>query len=159
ASVGWGLGGEVRHDVCRLDRIDLGGPVSTVAAAADAEPPKLVSVARPICALSQDKSGALAPRGYDGLIGGALLSRFRVIFDGTRHRMILEPGPRVADAFEFDMSGPALSGDAGRGVLKAMRVRENTPASEAGIHEGDQILAVDGKAVTGADRDDVRELF
>jgi len=143
ASVGWGLGGEVRHDVCRLDAIELGD----------------LRIDRPVCTLSQDGGGALAARAFDGLVGGDLLGRYKVILDGPHRRMILEPGPRAAKPYEFDMSGLSLTGDAGRGALMVHRVRDHSPAAEAGILEGDTILAIDGTPVSGRDRERVRELL
>ena len=147
ASVGWGLGGEVKHDVCRLDWIEVGRE-------ADA-----VRIDRPVAALSQDKRGALASGGFEALIGGEILSRYTVIFDAARKRMILEPNERAKDPIEFDMSGIALGGNGGHGPLVAMRVREGTPAAEAGVKEGDEILAIDGHAMTGKDRDRARDLL
>jgi hypothetical protein len=143
ASVGWGLGGEVVHDVCRLDSIQLGG----------------LRIDRPICSLSQDRAGALAAGSFDALIGGDLLARYKVIFDGKRRRVILEPGPDADAPFEYDMSGIALSGDAGRGPLRAVRVLDGSPAAQAGIQPDDIILAIDGREVRGSDRDQIRDLF
>lgn len=43
---------------------------------------------------SQARSGINAASDVEGLIGGEILSRFKVIFDYTRQRMILEPYPQ-----------------------------------------------------------------
>ena len=142
-TVGFGLGGDVNHSVCRLARISLGG----------------LTLEKPVCTLSQDQDGALAAEHYDGLIGGELLARYRVILDATRRRMILEPGPGAGEPFEFDMSGIVAAGNGGKGPLTAFRVVPGSPAAEAGVKEGDEILEIDGRAVRGSDRDEARALF
>lgn len=43
---------------------------------------------------SQARSGINAASDVEGLIGGEILSRFKVIFDYSRQRMILEPYPQ-----------------------------------------------------------------
>ena len=79
-------------------------------------------------------------------MGGDILRRFKVIFDYTRKRMILEPNSQFDESFEYDMSGISLTAE-GRDykILRVGRVFEDTPAAEAGLRDGDQILAVDGK--------------
>lgn len=141
ATVGFGLGGEVRHAVCRLESLRIGG----------------VEVPRPVVTLSQDRAGALAASRFDGIIGAEILSRFTVILDGTRGRMILEPGAWPGGPPEFDMSGMALAADGPGGRLRVMRVEQGTPAQEAGVREGDVLLAVDGAEVWATDREAVRE--
>lgn len=143
ATVGFGLGGEVRQRVCRLDSIELGG----------------IRIDRPVVTLSQDKAGALAATAFDGLIGGEILSKFTVILDGPRNRIILEPNASFGDPIEFDMSGIGLSGDAPGGRLRVLRVEKNSPAAAAGIKEGDTIMAVDDRKVWAEDRDYVRDRF
>lgn len=144
ATVGFGLGGEVRHAVCRLERVEIG------AAAVEA----------PVCTLSADKRGALAMSTWDGLIGAGILSRYRVIFDGPGRRMILEPGPNAEAPLEFDMSGLALMAREGPdGPLMVLRVLEGSPADEAGVRGGDEMVAFEGWRPTGRDRDRVRALL
>lgn len=173
ASVGFGLGGEVRHRVCRIPQLTLGSMV----------------IDKPVVTLSQDKAGALSIRMFDGIIGGEILSKFTVILDHKRHRMILEPNERYEQPIEFDMSGMSLVGPkrvvrkqadrerAGRegdqgaeqprldihspvtGLLRVLRVVEGSPAEEAGVQIGDEILSIDGMAMTAADRDRIRPLL
>jgi hypothetical protein len=46
--------------------------------------------------LSRDKSGLFASSDFDGILGGEMLRRFKVIFDYSRQRVILEPNPQIA---------------------------------------------------------------
>jgi hypothetical protein len=46
--------------------------------------------------LSRDKTGLFASSDFDGILGGEMLRRFKVIFDYSRQRVILEPNPEIA---------------------------------------------------------------
>jgi hypothetical protein len=126
---GQGVGGGAQVFLSRIDRLDLGG----------------FSLERPIVAIQPAGAHRVSALGSIGNIGGGILSRFKVIFDYSRKRMILEPGPSLRDPFESDMSGMGLVTRAPefRDVIVA-RVREGSPASEAGVRPGDEILSVDG---------------
>ncbi len=147
ATVGFGLGGEVRHTICRMSALRLGD--------ADAS----FTIDAPVVALSQDRGGALASTGYDGIIGAEVLSKFTVIFDGPGRRMILEKNAAFPEPMEFDMSGLTVVADETRRHLVLYRVREGSPAALAGFREGDVLIGVDGNDVQAPDRERVRELF
>lgn len=71
-----GIGGGSAARIGSLDSLRLGG----------------FTVEKPVTIFSQAGEGVLAGSDFDGLIGGAILRRFHVVFDYTRGRMILE-GP------------------------------------------------------------------
>jgi PDZ domain-containing protein/aspartyl protease len=131
-----GLGGEVSQILSRAATIQLGG----------------LTIHRPTVSLSQDTAGALASPGFDGVLGGELLRRFKVIFDPARRRLILEPNARFNEPYEHNMSGMGLraEGEDFR-VVKIYRVIEGSPAAEAGLREGDVITAIDGQSVPSLD--------
>lgn len=52
--------------------------------------------------LSQDKEGAGASTANDGLIGGEVFRRFKVILDLSRKRMILEKNSSFGDPYHFE---------------------------------------------------------
>lgn len=143
ASVGYGLGGELRYSVCRLEQLRLG----------------TLEIDEPVAMLSHDRAVALAASQYDGIIGAEVLSRYTVIFDLARQRVFFEPNARAALPIEFDMSGISLAGNGGEGPLTVFRVLEGSPAAEMGVKEGDQIVEVDRRPVRGIDRDTVHESF
>lgn len=49
-----------------------------------------IEVKNPIAVFSEARAGSLASEDYDGMIGNAMLRHFKVVFDYSRKRMILE---------------------------------------------------------------------
>jgi predicted aspartyl protease len=127
-----GVGGVTEVRLARLTRLDVGG----------------FSLAQPVAALQPAGVGHISAEGTVGNIGGGILSRFKVILDYSRHRMILEPGPELDLPFEADMSGLGLVSippDLQR--VSVARVLEGSPAFEAGVRAGDEIQTVNGTPV------------
>lgn len=106
-------------------------------------------IQRPVAHLSQAKEGASADSSYDGTIGGEILRRFKVIFDYSRERMILESNAHYDESYEYDMSGIFLLAE-GKDykTYRIGHVFEDTPAAEAQLREGDIIEAIDGKSAS-----------
>lgn len=59
----------------------------------------------PPVGLSQDTEAAGASEENDGIIGGEIFRRFKVILDFSRTRMILEPNKSFNDPYNVEMSG------------------------------------------------------
>jgi hypothetical protein len=59
----------------------------------------------PPVGLSQDTEGAGASEENDGVVGGEIFRRFKVILDYSRKRMILEPNKSFNDPYNVEMSG------------------------------------------------------
>ncbi|MDT4952261.1 MAG: hypothetical protein QOJ02_399 [Acidobacteriota bacterium] len=115
---------------------------------------------KPVAIFFQDKQGVVASPEFDGIIGGEILRRFKVIFDYSRRQMILEPNRYISDPEEYDMSGMLLIAEGTD--FKTFRVRriiENSPAIAAGLREGDIIIAVDGKPSSNLMLEQVRQMF
>lgn len=115
-------------------------------------------IANPITGFT--KVGEIADAGKAGNIGGGFLRRFRVIFDYSRKRMVLEPNSRFTEADEFDMSGAALTSEPPAFTLiKVVLVRPDSPSAEAGLKPKDVIISVDGQPETALNLSQIRKMF
>lgn len=94
---------------------------------------------------------------WDGILGAALLNRFRVTFDYSRKQMILEPTEMLGVSFDYDLAGVTVVAD-GKG-FKVGTVQSGTPGGNAGLQVGDTILAMDDRPVAGMTLLQVRQLF
>jgi membrane-associated protease RseP (regulator of RpoE activity) len=139
-----GVGGNVKLLVGRWPQLQLGR----------------FTFANPVIYLAQDRKGAFASTEFSGVIGGELLSRFKVIFDYAHKRLYLEPNSRLADVFEYDMSGIRMEAEGeDLKTFRVKRVAENSPAFEAGVRQGDVILAVDGKPASELSLSQINQMF
>lgn len=114
----------------------------------------------PIVGVSEDTTGVLASPEFDGVLGGEVLRRFRVIFDFSRSRAIFEKTSAVGEPFEADMSGVFLIAQGPKyQILRVRSVVAGSPGAEAGLREGDLLEAVDGRPVSQLRLEDVRRMF
>ena len=125
-----GLGGESKRFDARLGNLQLGR----------------FTIAAPIAGFSIAAEGAMAAEDNDGPIGNEIMRRFKVTIDCSRQRMMLEANTHLSDPFETDMSGIAIDAE-GKDcrIFKVAGVSEKSPAAEAGILAGDEIVAIDGR--------------
>lgn len=144
-SFGFGIGGEFPEKLGRVTLLEIG-------------PLKLNG---PVTSFSEAKGGATASGGEtDGTIGGAVLSRFKVILDYSRQRMILEPQTDPATPFSADASGLLLqAGGSDLRIVSIRHVLANTPAAAAGFREADTILSLNGQDAQNLGLEGIRILF
>ena len=114
----------------------------------------------PVAIFFQTKQGILASPEFDGVIGAETLRRFKVIFDYSRQQLILDPNRYYLEPEEYDMSGVLLIAEgADFKTFKVRQIIENSPATAAGLREGDVISAVDGKPASNLTLEQVRTMF
>ena len=81
----------------------------------------------------------------NGLVGNQLLSRFNIYLDYTHSQMYLKPYSTKQQPFNLDRSGMiivAYGAEFNQFVIKD--VAENSPAQEAGIEGGDELVKIQG---------------
>ena len=141
---GAGAGGETPYFAARVAGVSLGR----------------FRFENPIITVSGDTKGSGADAESDGQLGGDLFRRFRVVFDYSRGRMILEPNGHLSEPFESDMSGLDIVAEgADLRTFTVNAVEPGSPAAEAGIREEDTILAVDGRPARDFDLDQLAGHF
>jgi len=143
-AMGLGVGGATRERTGRIARLDFAG----------------FAFDRPIALLSRVTKGALGDGAVDGILGGEILRRFTLHIDYKRKQLLLTPNAALGDPIDIDMTGALFeSRDETFTSLVVHTVLESSPAAEAGIRVGDQLRAIDGRAVTPAQLDEIRRMF
>jgi hypothetical protein len=96
----------------------------------------------------------------NGNIGNELLKRFDVIFDYKRQLMYLRPNMYFKDPFEHDMCGIDLVAN-GKDYRRYMvnHVEPESPAAEAGIMPGDELISINLNAVSTMTISKIDRLF
>lgn len=123
-----GAGGQVNGQIGRIAELDLGS----------------FKITRPTTLFSQDTAGAFASTQLAGNIGQQIMSKFRIVLDYPRERIILEPNKTFTAAFDRAYAGFALRAeDKGYRTFRVTDILENSPASEAGLQKNDLIIRVD----------------
>lgn len=117
-------------------------------------------IKNPVTTFAPDNRGEEDTTDYAGLVGNEILRRFRVVIDYSRTQVILEPNRNFSEPYEFDMSGASLA--SGETDFKTFRVRslvENSPATDAGLRVGDEIIAIDRKFAGTLTLEKIRKMF
>lgn len=118
------------------------------------------TINHPVATFAEAAKGSDADRSYDGVLGGEILRRFKVTFDYSRRHMILEPNAAFAEAYEFDMSGVSLNTqEHDFKTIRVSRVQGDSPASEAGLKEGDTLETIDEKPAASLGLEQIEQMF
>lgn len=137
---GVGLGGITENYVTRAGDLQIGR----------------LLIKSPVVGYSKD----LTRGGDAGTIGGKIFRRFKIIFDYSRRRIILEKNKHFNEPYKYDASGLFLTAEgANFETLKVLRVSENTPASEAGLRDGDVIATINGILTKKFSLEQIRQMF
>jgi hypothetical protein len=96
---------------------------------------------------SEDPAGSYANPALQGSIGALVASRFKLLLDYRRGRIVFEPTVAIDEPWSGVSSGLRLEaeGDDYR-TFRVAQVGEGSPAAEAGLQPGDVIRAVDERA-------------
>ncbi|MEO1435694.1 MAG: aspartyl protease family protein [Bacteroidota bacterium] len=145
-NIGYGLGGEVRGFMGRIDELRF--------------PPfefkNLVTNFQDLPNFGDTLS--VEPR--QGFVGGEILQRFTVIFDFVENQMYLKPNKRFKTRFKPDLSGIILYaiGQELNDFLVA-DVLLSSPAYRAGVRVNDQIYKVNGRSAASFTVQSLGKLF
>lgn len=143
-AMGLGVGGGTSERTGRIGKLEFGG----------------FTIDRPIAMLSNSTSGVLGQSDVDGLLGGEILRRFHVQIDYGRKRLYLTKNTAFDEPVDIDMLGATLAArDVTFRSIIVQSLRNDTPATAAGLREGDELRAIDGRPVTPKEMDAVRKLF
>ena len=141
---GVGAGGEQNRLVGRVERVQLGP----------------FTLDKPVVNLEEEKEESGDGEDGDGIVGGEVLRRFKVILDYSHQRMMLEPNAGFKDPYEVAMSGIGFgSNEEDCKDRKVQEVEPNSPASAAGLQVGDIITAIDDKGINDIPSNDFEQLW
>jgi hypothetical protein len=104
-------------------------------------------------------AGPLGATGGTPLIGLEILRRFAVVFDYAHTRLLLAPNKDFSEPFAMDASGLDLRWTPDLKRFAVHDVAKDTPAAEAGLHSGDEIVAINGTAANLFRIDQVQSLL
>lgn len=95
-----------------------------------------------------------------GTVGGDILSRLNTTFDYQGQMLYASKGDRYRESFEYNMSGISL-GVVGQKLdsLMVTKVRDNSPADEAGVERGDIIKSINGKSLYNSSFTDMNSIL
>lgn len=104
--------------------------------------------------------GAKVNVGRNGNLGNEILKRFHLIIDYSRSRIILKPNSFYRQSFEHDMSGIEIvaSGEVYNRFF-IYKVEPNSPAAEADILAGDEILYINAADASKLSISNIDKLF
>lgn len=142
--LGYGVGGGTHGRSGRVAAIDFAG----------------FRLERPVVNVFDANHGAISQSSIDGVLGGEILRRFTVVTDYSRKQLLLVPNGALHEPFEHTATGAMLMArDTAFDAIVIHHLLANSPAEEAGLRVGDEVRAIDGRAVKPADLTEIRELF
>jgi hypothetical protein len=105
-------------------------------------------------------SGGFENRTDSGTIGAGLLQRFKLILDYPHRQIVLEKNSNFAAPFVHDTSGLRIIANGSNfKTFKVVNVLKSSPASAAGLRDGDIIISINNVPATGFTLSQVREIL
>jgi predicted aspartyl protease len=113
---------------------------------------------------ANDPVGLTLGSGERGVLGANVLRRYRVTLDYPRSEFVLEARDRGAPApdeglAEFGLVGPGIVLRAAERGFTVRHVVAESPAARAGVKPGEQVLAIDDRALEGLTLPDAQRMF
>ena len=127
--VGFGAGGRIMHHRSEYETVEFGG--YTV------DRPRISMVGS-----DGEMTGAFSGGELVGNLGNTLFRHFVLYLDYENQQVIVEKGDDFGTEFPWDRSGLQLWRP--EEACEVLYVSPGTPADEAGFHEGDTVLSING---------------
>jgi len=105
------------------------------------------------------EAGALSWSGPMGILGNGVLKHFNVFIDLQQQMMSLEPNWLYHDQFEVNCSGLELVADDAFQKVIIDHVYAGSPAEEAGLEVGDEIVQINGANVSDSQLPQIRSML
>lgn len=129
--IGQGLNGNLSGDVSRVEKFRIGKFEFSN-----------VITAFPDSNVIRD---AISDNGRNGSVGAEIFRRFNVIIDYHNKQIRLRKNSNFGNPFRYDMSGIEVGAIVeGLPFYKIVSVGINTPASECGLQENDELKSING---------------
>lgn len=116
----------------------------------------------PIVAFPEDEmvDQLIGQNDRNGTLGAEILRRFFVTMDYPNRRLILRANGNLNEEFNYNMSGLEVSNPMpGFPIFVVSSIQKNSPAYYAGIHENDQIIALNNTSNRALTLNDINLLF
>lgn len=107
--------------------------------------------------LSRVTTGVKSMSAFAGILGNEVLRRFDLTFDYGRRAVWVRPNEALKEPFRVDCSGLGLELAADMGSILIHTVIDGSPAHDAGVAAGDELLALNGEAVAGSPLHQIRD--
>jgi hypothetical protein len=105
------------------------------------------------------EAGALSWSGPMGILGNGVLKHFNVFIDLQQEMMSLEPNRLYHDQFEVNCSGLELVTDDAFQRVIIGHIYAGSPAHEAGLEVGDEIVQINGANVSDFELPQIRSML
>jgi hypothetical protein len=105
------------------------------------------------------EAGASSWSGPMGILGNGVLKHFNVFIDLQQKRMSLEPNRLYRDQFEVNCSGVELVTDDAFQRVIIDHIYTGSPAHEAGLKVGDEIVQINGANVSDFQLPQIRSIL
>lgn len=109
--------------------------------------------------MSRREYGFIAGKKADGIMGAGLLSNFNVTFDHSRRQLYLEPSSKTLRVPVVSWHGMRLVMTPDFSQCLVDDIMPGSPAEQAGIQVGDELLAVYGESLAYKSMQQIEELL